>query len=220
MRIGILGTGVVGVTLATALMDLGHEVRIGTRDPKEALSADRYEALRVAVAKRPMAVATFAEAAAASEVVVNATAGSASLAALGLAGAGNLAHKPLLDTSNPLDFSRGMPPTLLVKDTDSLGEQIQRAFPEALVVKSLNTVTSEGMVNPRAIAKGDHTMFVAGNHEGAKETVVDLLTGFGHRDVIDLGDITAARAMEMMLPMWLRLYGLLGTPMVAFKVAR
>jgi predicted dinucleotide-binding enzyme len=113
-----------------------------------------------------------------------------------------------------------MSPTLFVKDTDSLGEQIQREFPEAKVVKALNIITATLMVDPRQLADGDFTMFVSGNDTEAKKTVTGLLESFGHTDVIDLGDISTARGPEMMLPVWLRLWNALGTPMVAFKIVR
>jgi predicted dinucleotide-binding enzyme len=167
-----------------------------------------------------VALATFAEAAAGAELVVNATSGGAALDVLGLAGIENLAGKVLLDISNPLDFSGGMPPTLFVKDTDSLGEQIQRAFPEVKVVKTLNTMNAHLMVEPKQLADGDHSVFVSGDDAAAKETAKELLASMGHTDVIDLGDITTARGTEMLLPVWLRLWGALGTPAFNFKIVR
>jgi predicted dinucleotide-binding enzyme len=113
-----------------------------------------------------------------------------------------------------------MPPTLFVKDTDSLGERIQREFPEARVVKSLNTLNADLMVQPRVLADGAHTVFVSGNDDDAKRTVTELLTGMGHTDVIDLGDITTARGVEMLLPVWLRLMFALGTPKFNVKIVR
>ncbi len=149
----------------------------------------------------------------------NATNGMGSLEALKLAGESNLNGKILVDISNPLDFSKGMPPSLSVCNTDSLGEQIQRAFPAVKVVKTLNTVTASLMVNPRQLADGDHHVFVSGNDAGAKAQVTDLLkTWFGWKHVIDLGDITTARGTEMYLPLWLRLWGALGTGMLNIKV--
>jgi predicted dinucleotide-binding enzyme len=165
-------------------------------------------------------LAPFADAAAGAEFLVNATDGSGSLDALGLAGEANLAGKVLLDISNPLDFSRGFPPSLFVKDTDSLAEQIQRAFPETRVVKSLNTMTAAVMVDPGRVGGGDHSTFVSGDDPDAKRTVVDLLASMGHTDVIDLGDLSTARAAEMLLPVWLRLMGALGTPYLQFKIVR
>ena len=136
-----------------------------------------------------------------------------------LAGADNLAGKVLIDIANPLDFSQGMPPTLFVKDTDSLGEQIQRAFPETRVVKTLNTLTADLMVRPGTLAEGS-SVFVSGNDADAKAVVSTLLKEFGHTDVIDLGDLSTARGTEMLLPVWLRLWGALGTPIFNFKIVR
>ncbi|MGH2841433.1 MAG: NADPH-dependent F420 reductase, partial [Solirubrobacteraceae bacterium] len=153
------------------------------------------------------------------EVVVNATAGAASLQALEQAGAEQLAGKVLVDVSNPLDFSQGMPPTLTVCNDDSLGEQIQRAFPDARVVKTLNTVTAALMVEP-ALVPGAHTVFVCGNDDGAKTQVRELLAGFGWPpdSILDLGDISAARGTEMYLPLWLRLWGATGTGVLNVEV--
>ena len=138
---------------------------------------------------------------------------------LGLAGAENLAGKPLVDISNPLDFSNGFPPTLFVKDTDSLGEQVQRSSREARVVKTLNTLTADLMVHPPTLGASS-TVFVSGDDADAKATVTDLLTSFGHDDVVDLGGIETARGTEMYLPIWLRLMGALGTAQFNVKVVR
>jgi predicted dinucleotide-binding enzyme len=135
------------------------------------------------------------------------------------AGADNLAGKVVLDISNPLDFSAGFPPSLFVKDTDSLGEQLQRAFPEARIVKSLNTLTAALMVEPKLLGEST-TVFVSGDDADAKATVTALLTSFGHDDVIDLGGIETARGTEMLLPLWLRTMGALGTGMFNIKVVR
>ena len=214
MRIGILGTGVVGQTLGMKLVQLGHEVKMGSR------SAPNEKAAGWATAAGARASqGTFAEAAAFGEVVFNCTKGEISLAALRQAGAANLDGKVLVDVANPLDFSRGMPPSLTVCNTDSLGEQIQREFPRARVVKTLNTMNANVMVNPSLVA-GDHDVFVSGNDAAAKAQVRDLLEkGFGWRSVIDLGDITSARGTEMLLPIWLRLWGVFGTPNINFHVA-
>jgi hypothetical protein len=138
---------------------------------------------------------------------------------LGLARAENLSGKVLVDISNPLDFSNGFPPTLFVKDTDSLGEQIQRAFPEAKVVKTLNTLNASLMVSPKSLGESS-TVFVSGDDVGAKATVVALLESFGHDDVIDLGPLETARGTEMILPVWLRIMRALGTGAFNFKVVR
>ena len=142
-----------------------------------------------------------------------------SLEALGAAGRANLAGKTLVDVSNPLDFSKGFPPTLTVCNTDSVAEQIQAAFPDAKVVKTLNTMTAAVMVNP-GLVPGEHDVFVSGNDAGAKAQVTDLLRSLGWRNVIDLGDITTARGPEMVLPLWLRLMGAFKSPIMNFHVAR
>ena len=224
MRIAVLGTGMVGRALAGGLSRLGHDATVGTRDVSATLARTEPDAMgnpayRQWADEHPeVKLATYADAAVDAELIVNATSGDASVDALRAAGAANLAGKVLVDIANPLDFSHGMPPSLFVKDTDSLGEQIQRAFPDARVVKAFNVVNASVMVDPSAL--GDHTMFVSGNDEAAKQTVVGLLNAFGHSDVIDLGDITSARGAEMLLPIWLRLFGALGTPSFAFKIVR
>ena len=225
MNIAVLGTGMVGRAHAARLAELGHNVIVGTRDPRATLArtdADQMGNPPYAdwAAGHPgIQPATFAAAAASAEVVVNATNGASSIDVLALGGADNLAGKVLLDVANPLDFSAGLPPTLFVKDTDSLGEQIQRTFPEVRVVKSLNTLNADLMVNPEKLPEGS-SVFVSGNDEGAKAAVTVLLKEYGHSDIIDLGDITTARGTEMLLPVWLRLYGALGTPEFNFKIVR
>jgi predicted dinucleotide-binding enzyme len=162
---------------------------------------------------------TFAEAAAHGEIVFHATAGGVSLDALNLAGAENLDGKILIDIANPLDFSQGFPPSLFVVNTDSLGEQIQRAFPGAKVVKTLNTVNAAVMVDPHAVGDGDHHAFLSGNDAGAKAEVTTILRDwFGWQHVMDLGDITTARGTEMLLALWLRLLGVFGNGMFNLKV--
>ena len=118
----------------------------------------------------------------------------------------------LLDIANPLDYSQGFPPSLFVGNTDSLAEQIQAAFPEAKVVKSLNTMNALLMADPRQLADGDHSVFVSGNDADAKKIVTELLQSLGHTDVVDLGDLSTARGTESLLPVWVRLFGALGTP--------
>jgi 8-hydroxy-5-deazaflavin:NADPH oxidoreductase len=226
MKIATLGTGTVGQTVAGKLSDLGHDVVVGTRDRKATLARSEPDAMGNPAfpawqAEHPeVRLASFAEAAAEGELIVNATGGRGSLEALTQAGVENLAGKVLLDISNPLDFSQGFPPTLFVKDTDSLAEQIQRAFPEARVVKSLNTMTAALMVDPARVGSGDHSAFVSGDDAAAKESVVELLTSMGHTDVIDVGDLSTARGTERLLPIWVRLMGALGTPYFNFKIVR
>lgn len=213
MKYGVFGTGMVGLAIANRLAELGHEVMIGTREPSK--SGDKLKSKNVAVK-----VGTFSESAAFGDVLFNATNGTGSLEALKLAGEGNLNGKVLVDISNPLDSSKGMPPSLFVSNTDSLGEQIQRAFPNVKVVKSLNTVTAAIMVNPRSVADGEHHVFVSGNDAGAKDTVMGILKEFGWIHILDLGDIPTARAAEMYLPIWLRMWGALGTGMFNVKVMK
>ena len=227
MQIGILGTGVVGQTLAAALAAKGHAVTIGTRDPAATLARETAKPpAKVAYrdwqrANPTVKLATFADAVRSADVVINATSGTGAMSALEDAGADALGDRIVLDASNPLDFSKGRPPTLSVVNTDSLGEQLQRAFPRVRLVKTLNTVTAALMVNPAAVNGGDHTMFVCGNDAEAKATVKGWLgEWFGWRDILDLGDVTAARGMEMYLPIWLRLWGPVGSPMFNVKVVR
>jgi predicted dinucleotide-binding enzyme len=225
MKLAVLGTGMVGQAIAARLSGLGHDVTIGTRDPQATLARSEADSMGNPpfsdwAAHHPeVAVATFADAARGAELVVNATSGFGALPALEQAGADNLAGKVLVDISNPLDFSQGFPPTLFVKDTDSLGEQIQRAFPQTHVVKTLNTLNASLMVHPKELG-AESSVFVSGNDATAKATVTALLQSFGHTDVIDLGDISTARGTEMLLPVWLRLMGALGTPAFNVKIVR
>ncbi len=216
MKFGVLGTGTVGRTIAGKLVGLGHEVMMGSRT-RDNEAAGQW----AASAGERASQGTFADAAAFGEVVFNCTAGTASLDALRAAGAENLDGKVLVDVANPLDFSQGMPPTLSVCNTDSLGEQIQREQPGARVVKALNTVNAEVMVEPGGVP-GRHHVFMCGNDERAKAEVKSLLEAFGWPPdaVLDLGDISAARGVEMYLPLWLRLYGAAGTPRFNIAVVR
>lgn len=227
MNIGVLGTGPVGRTLSAHLAEGGHAVVIGTRDVAHTLAQTAPDYMGNPAfsdwhSSHPQVrLGTFAEAAAHGEVLINVTAGSASLNALAAAGADALAGKVLLDVANPLDFSHGMPPSLLVCNTDSLAEQIQRAFPAVKVVKTLNIVSAPVMVNPSLVAGGDHHMLLCGNDAGAREAVAGYLRDwFGWQHILDLGDVTAARGMEMILPVWLRLWGALQTPLFGYKIAR
>jgi predicted dinucleotide-binding enzyme len=193
MRIGVLGTGMVGRALAGKLAELGHDVRVGSRQASDD-------------------AVTFADAAAHGEIVFNCTNGAASLDALTAAGADNLEGKILVDVANPLDFSGGGP-ALFTSTTESLGERIQAAFPGARVVKSLNTINCNLMVDAASVP-GDHVVFVAGNDDDAKARTRELLGEFGWSPerVIDLGDISAARGTEHYLMLWLRLMGVVGGP--------
>ena len=228
MKIAVLGTGMVGQVLAGRLAELGHQVTVGTRDPSETLA-------RTAPAGGPgtppfgawhadhpqVPLATFAGAAAEAEVIVNATAGGASLGALEAAGAAGLAGKVILDLANALDFSNGFPPTLSVANTDSLAERIQRAHPTARVVKSLNTMNCQIMVDPSRVP-GNHVVFVAGDNADAKATVVALLRelGWSAGSILDLGGLASARGTEMILPLWLAIMRTLGSSDFNFAIAR
>lgn len=216
MRIGVLGTGMVGKTIGTKLVDLGHEVRMGSRTAGNERATEW-----VADVGEGASEGDFSAAAEHGELVFNCTAGAASLDALAAAGERNLAGKALVDVANPLDFSQGMPPSLAIANTDSLGERIQASFPAARVVKALNTMNCEVMVDPARVP-GDHAVFVCGDDAGAKGEVTELLGAFGWPAgrVIDLGDITAARGAEMYLPLWLRIMGALGTPHFNIAVQR
>jgi predicted dinucleotide-binding enzyme len=216
MRIGVLGTGVVGRTIGSKLVQLGHEVTMGSR------SADNESATGWASeAGENAAHGTFEEAAAAGELVFNCTAGGASLDALAAAGADNLSGKLLVDVTNPLDFSAGFPPSLSVMGDDSLAEQIQRANPDARVVKTLNTMNCEVMVDPGRVP-GDHDVFVCGDDEGARAEVSELLQSFGWapESIVDLGELSAARGTEAYVLLWVRLYGAFGTGDLNIKVVR
>ena len=214
MRLGILGTGGVGQTIGTRLVQLGHDVMLGSR------SATNEKAANWVSENSPRGKqGTFADTAGFGAIVFNCTSGTASLQALQSAGEPNLRGKTLVDVANPLDFSKGFPPTLSVCNTDSLAEQIQAAFPGVKVVKALNTMTASVMVNP-SLVSGDHDVFLSGNDAAAKAQVTDLLRSFGWRTVVDLGDISTARGPEMILPLWLRLMGALKTPVMNFHVAR
>jgi predicted dinucleotide-binding enzyme len=217
MKFAVLGSGMVGKTLAPRLVELGHEVVLGTRDPAATLAKEDFAAW---AAEHPaVTVATFSDAAASAEFVLNATNGDVTLDVLTLAGADNLAGKVLVDISNGMDFSGGFPPLITFPQDDSMGEQIQRAFPDALVVKSLNTLTAPLMADP-SVLPDPGSVFVSGDDAGAKKAVTALLHEFGHTDVIDLGDITTARAVEWLMPAWLRLMGPMGSPMFNWKIVR
>ena len=227
MQIGIFGSGVVGKTLASKLASNGHDVMIGTRDPAATAARDTpgqfgEPGMATFLAQNPtIRLGTFAEAAAHGALLINATSGPAALAALELAGEANLRGKPMADLSNPLDFSKGFPPSLTVCNEDSLGEQLQRAFPSVNVVKTLNTVNAWLMVAPQQLAGGDHTMFVCGDDAEAKAAVTAMLKGdFGWSDVLDLGGIAMARGPEMYFALWVRLYMSTKIPMFNIKVVR
>lgn len=225
MRIVVLGTGMVGRALAGGLSRAGHDVAVGTRDVATTLARQEPDpqgnpAFRDWLEQNPgVDLLGFADVQA--DVVVNATAGAGSLEALARVGATALSGTVLVDVANPLDFSHGFPPTLSVCNDDSLAEQIQRGYPEARVVKTLNTVTSAVMVDPTRLP-GEHTMFLAGDDADAKRTARSLLLDLGWpaETVLDLGGLRAARGMEMYLPLWLSLMSSLGTGDFNVQVVR
>jgi len=223
MKIGIIGSGVVAQTLGSKLIGLGHDLILGTRDPDKLDDKKMFGAtLREwkAQTEGKASVATFKEAAAHGELLINATSGQVSLQALELAAADKVGGKVLIDVANELDHSKGMPPGVLASQERCLAEKIQEAFPNLKVVKTLNTIGAPVMVEPQALAGGDHTIFVSGNDAEAKATVVALLRSFGWTDVLDLGDLSSARGPEMYLAMWIRLWGATKTGMLNIKVVR
>lgn len=205
MKIAVLGTGMVGDTIGSRLVELGHEVKMGSR------TADNEKA-RAFVAKHQAGASagTFADAAAFGEIIFNCTAGAGSVEALKMAGEANINGKIIVDIANPLDFSKGMPPSLIpsLSNTNSLGEEIQKIFPATKVVKTLNTMWCGLMVNPAMINGGDHTNFICGNDADAKQQVKTLLQAFGwkNENILDLGDISSSRGTEAVLPVWLRIW--------------
>ena|SRR5579862_2682649 len=213
MKYGVLGTGMVGQALATKLAELGHEVCMGARtsDHKDA----KAWLQRV---KGKGKTGTFADTAKFGDIILNCTQGAYSVDALRSIDASDLAGKVLIDVANPLDMSQ-KPPTLTICNTDSLGESLQRAFPTAKVVKALNTVNCEVMVDPKRVP-GEHDLFICGNDDGAKDCVKALLREFGWHSIIDMGDITNARATEQLLPIWIRLFMMFGSADFNFKVVR
>jgi predicted dinucleotide-binding enzyme len=217
MKIGILGTGMVGEALASKLAAGGYEVMMGSRDAKNP------KALAWAAKAGGKACAgSFADAAGFGDILFNCTHGDASVAALNMAGADKIGSKVLVDVANPLDFSKGMPPSLFVCNTGSLGEQIQKAFPKARVVKAFNTLSAAVMVNP-GLVPGEHNVFLCGNDAEAKAQVGKLFTeafGWPSKSLVDVGDITAARGTEGLLLLWIRLFGKFGNPAFNFHIAK
>lgn len=214
MRIAVLGTGLVGRTIATGLVAAGHEVRLGSRTPDNAAASAWAREVGEGATH-----GTFADAAAFADLVFHAAKGEHALAVLHAAGADNLAGKVLVDVANPLSFVGGSL-RLTVCNDDSLAETIQRAHPEARVVKSLNTVNAGLMTDPGQLPEPT-VVFVAGDDPAARAEVADLLrTAFGWQEVLDLGALDAARALEMWLPLWLKLMQAQGTPAFNLKLVR
>ncbi len=215
-KIGVFGTGIVGKTIGAKLIKLGYEVMMGSR------TATNEKALAWVDANgKNASTGAFADAAAFGEIIFNCTKGDVAIDIFKQAGIEKFANKLIIDVSNPLDFSKGMPPSLISQyaNINSLGEEIQKLLPDADVVKTLNIVNCEVMVEPTK-SGGDPTMFISGNNTNAKEKVKTILNQFGWKDIIDLGDITTARGPEMLLPIWLRTYIATGNGYFAFKILR
>lgn len=218
MNIAVIGTGMVGRGLSARLAGLGHEVVIGTRNVDDTLARTQPDTMGTPPYSDwqqdnpAVRLLTLPEAGAHADVVINAVNGQHVMAALDGVGAAALADKVLLDLALPLDLSNGFPPTLTISNTDSLGEQIQRAYPDTRVVKSLNSVYYQVMIDPTRVP-GPHSIFVAGNDTDAKHTVEGLLAQFGwpSESIIDLGDITGARGVEMYARLFFTLYNAFGT---------
>ncbi|HET7898369.1 MAG TPA: NAD(P)-binding domain-containing protein [Flavisolibacter sp.] len=219
MNIGVLGTGVVGETIATALTKKGHNVRLGSR------TADNEKAAAwVKSANDHATQGTFDDAAAFGDILFFCLNGEHALDAARMVDPASVRGKILIDLTNPLDFSKGMPPRILKEfQTFSLGEAIQEAFPGALVVKTLNTVNCNVMVDPSMVGKGDHTLFICGNNADAKNKVMHFLVdtfGWKTDSFVDMGGLEKARMTEAYVPIWVTMMQALGTPMFNIKVVR
>lgn len=229
MKTAILGTGVVGQTIAAKLNQLGHHVMIGTRNVTDTLALTKPNAMTGATfsdwhrTHTKVELGTFAQAAAFGNIIINALNGGGTISAFKSCNAADLDGKIILDISNPLDFSKGFPPFLMdgLNNTNSLGEELQKTQPNAKVVKTLNTMTAMLMTNP-AMLQGNHTNFICGNDADAKAEVIKLLHQFGWTadNILDLGDITNARGTEAILPIWVRIYGALKTGAFNFGIVK
>jgi 8-hydroxy-5-deazaflavin:NADPH oxidoreductase len=227
MKIAVLGTGMVGQALAAALVEKGHKVMIGTRDVAMSMASTAPNGFGMPAfgewykAHKDISVGTFKDAAAFGELIINASNGSSSLDTLKLAKLESVGNKTLLDVANDLDFSKGMPPRSGATDApgSSIAEKIQAAYPNIHVVKSLNTMSAFVMVNP-AVVPGDSTVFLSGDNADAKKQVHAILASFGWTDILDLGGIATARGVEMLMPIWLSIFGTFGKPAYNFKIVR
>jgi predicted dinucleotide-binding enzyme len=218
MKIAVLGTGMVGNALGTKLVQIGHEVTMGSRSANNA-AAQKWASSLGENAR----TTTFRDAAEFGEVVISCTGGMYSIEALQSVGAEPLRNKILIDVSNPLQQDKDGSMILGFCNTESLGERIQRAFPQTSVVKALNTVNCDIMIEPSRVP-GDHNLFICGNDPAAKKQVTQYLNdwfGWKPQNVIDLGKITAARGTEMMMPLWMRLLqGVVGHPHFNYQIIR
>ncbi len=219
MKIGILGTGVVGETLASALVNRKHLVRMGSRS-----ASNEKASAWVKKSNNYASQGDFNDAASFGEIVFLCLNGAHAMEAVRALDAESLMHKIVVDVTNPLDFSKGMPPRILEDfRTRSLGEEIQNALPGAYVVKTLNTLNCELMVKPKKVNSGDHTLFICGNHANAKNQVKHFLVdefGWKADNILDLGGIEAARSTEAYVPFWVTMMQALGSPMFNVKVVK
>jgi len=213
MRIAVIGTGPVGRTLGEGLVKVGHDVVVGTRDPDQTRARDDWRGVT-------LPLVSYGEVGLNADLFINATSGANSIEALQAVGAETLGGKVLIDMANPLDNSKGFPPSLLTSNTDSLAEQLQRAFPNTRIVKAFNTVTVGVLVNPKACGGQETTMFLAGDDPDARATVAGIASDLGWTDIVQFDDLTAARGLEMWLPLWIRLFRQFGTAMFNIKVVR
>lgn len=228
MKVGILGSGIVGQTIGAKLVSQGHDVLLGTREPSDmdrprgmgGMGAPLSQWLQAG--GKGCRIGTFAEAARHGELIIHSTAGEVAMEAIRMAGQENLRGKVVLDTSNDLDLSRGFPPSTRATDypSGSVGVKLQQALPESHVVKALNTMTAFIMVDPGQLAGGDHTVFISGNDAAAKQKVTELLQSWGWKDVFDTGDINTATGPEMLFALWTKAFGRLGRVPFNFKVVR
>lgn len=224
MNIAILGTGIVGRSHAAKLAERGHTVSLGTQNVEKTLAETQTDSMgnepisNWLKEHKHTSLKTFVDAAESGELVINALRGDIAVDIL-MSAKAHLNNKILIDIANPLDFSKGFPPSLSICNTSSLGEEIQQVLTETHVVKAFNTVNASLQTNPSLLADADHTLFLAGNDASAKQTVLQLAQKeYGWKQVIDLGDISNARGMEMSLPFWLRIFGALGTAMFNYKI--
>jgi predicted dinucleotide-binding enzyme len=203
-RVGVLGSGEVGRRLAAGFRSRGHDVMIGSRDPSK-------PELREWVSGDGAGVepGTFAQAAEHGELLALAVLGDAADEAIADARPGNFTGKVVIDAMNPLDFSGGFPPKLSISGEDSLGERVQRSLPGARVVKAFNTIGNAYFVDPK-FGDGEPTMLIAGDDEGAKRTVRDVLADFGWLDTVDIGDIEGSRELEAICIAWVKIGGARG----------
>jgi hypothetical protein len=213
-KIGILGTGMVGAALGKKLIELGYEVKMGSR-----LKGNPKALAWVSEHKQGATEGTFADAAAFGDIIFVCINGEAALAAIQAGGLPNYKGKTVIDVTNGLDFSHGMPPGLFITGANSIGEEVQKLLTDAYVVKALNTVNCAVMVDPKK-SGGEITMFICGNNHKAKEQVEEILWQFGWSDILDLGDIKAARSMEALVTAWMNIMTTLKTDNFGFKIVR